>query len=66
MRKNRKYSANELIYFINLYLIDGISCKELIKDYGLNINRNTFLKYIRRFRQHGPSALFSTKKQLFQ
>ncbi|MDN6835938.1 MAG: transposase [Lactococcus lactis] len=59
MRKNKRYSANELMYFIDLYVISGISYRELQKNYGLKLNDKNFRKYLNKYRVHGPSALIS-------
>lgn len=54
MRKNKRYSANELVYFIKLYLVNGISYKELNENYGLNLNRAKFNFYVRKYKENGP------------
>lgn len=59
MRKNKRYSANELMYFIDLYLISGIPYTELQENYGLKLNDKNFRKYLNKYRLHGPSALIS-------
>ncbi|WP_025729220.1 transposase, partial [Atopobacter phocae] len=59
MRKNKRHSANELMYFIDLYLISGIPYVELQENYGLKLNNKNFRKYLNKYRIHGPSALIS-------
>ncbi|MDN6292833.1 MAG: transposase [Tetragenococcus halophilus] len=59
MRKNKRYSANELVDFINLYLINGISYKDLNENYGLNLNSAKFNFYVRKYKENGPTALIS-------
>lgn len=56
MKSNIKYSTNELLKYIELYL-DGISYQELCEDYKFKLDRSTFLVYVRRYSEHGISSL---------
>lgn len=56
MRKNKRYSANELVDFINLYLINGISYKDLNENYRLNLNSAKFNFYVRKYKENGPTV----------
>lgn len=58
MRENKRYSANELNNFIQFYL-KGTSYAELVEAYGLNLSRELFTDYVRKYQVHGPMALES-------
>ena len=59
MRKNKRYSAEELEYFIKLYLEHGISYKALSKTYGLKLHHSQFYYYLHKYQTNGPATLIS-------
>lgn len=61
MRKNKRYSADKLMSFIDLYLAKGISYKELTKKYGLKLDKAKFYFYIQKYRENGLTALMSNQ-----
>lgn len=56
MKSNRRYSTNELIEYIELYL-DGTSFHGLREDYDLNLKESTFRLYSDKYFTHGIPVL---------
>lgn len=56
MKSNIKYSTNELLKYIELYL-DGISFRELCEEYKFNLNKSTLQLYVQRYLYHGARGL---------
>jgi len=61
MRSNKKYSADELVVFIEKHLNDWISYRILVQDYGLSLNRTSFKNYVSKYRAYGMKGLLSKK-----
>lgn len=53
MRSNRKHTAQELERYIQLYLEEGKSFRELNEDYGLLLSRSGFNKKVLRYQEYG-------------
>lgn len=62
LRSNSKYSVSELLNYINLYLQDGISVKELQEVYGLQLGQSNFYQKVLRYQQHGINGIKSHTK----
>ncbi len=61
MKSNIKYSTNELIEYIELYL-DGTSFRALREDYELDLNESTFRFYLDKYLKHGTTGLLRQQK----
>ena len=62
MRSNNKHKIEELVKYIHLYLEDGISHKELYKDYGLLLGGSLFRDKVLRYQIHGLAGIQSKSK----
>lgn len=62
MRSNNKHKIEELVKYIHLYLEDGISHKELCKDYGLLLGGSLFRDKVLRYQTHGLEGIQSKLK----
>jgi len=62
MRSNSKHSAHELERYIQFYLEDGRSFRELSEDYGLLLSNSTFNEKVLRYQEYGPSGIQSRSK----
>lgn len=56
MKSNIKYSTNELLKYIELYL-EGVSFRELCDDYQLDLDATNFQLYVRKYLEHGVTGL---------
>lgn len=61
MRSNRRYTAEELISFIELFL-KGVPFTQLISNYDLNLSESSFRMYVRRYMKHGTQGVESYKQ----
>ena len=61
MKSNIRYSTNELIEYIELYL-DGTSFRALREDYELDLNESTFRLYLDKYLQHGTTGILRSQK----
>ncbi len=62
MRSNRKHTTEELERYIQFYLEEGKSYRELKKDYGLLLAETTFGQNVLRYLEHGMSGIQSQAK----
>ncbi|WP_035810216.1 helix-turn-helix domain-containing protein [Jeotgalicoccus saudimassiliensis] len=56
MKSNIKYSTNELLKYIELYL-EGVSLRELRDNYQFDLDPSTFRQYVRKYLEHGVNGL---------
>lgn len=56
MKSNIKYSTNELLKYIELYL-DGVSFRELRDDCQLDLDSTNFQLYVRKYLAHGVTGI---------
>ncbi|EJE06741.1 MULTISPECIES: hypothetical protein [Staphylococcus] len=61
MKSNIKYSTNELLNYIELYL-GGISLQELRDNYQLDLGKTTFQLYVDKYLEHGVNGLLRQPK----
>ena len=61
MKSNIKYSTNELLKYIELYL-GGISLRELRDNYQLDLGKTTFQLYVGKYLEHGVNGLLRQPK----
>ncbi len=57
MRSNNKYTAVELERYIELYLDDGISYRELRNNHGLLLSESAFGQKVLRYQIHGLKGI---------
>lgn len=62
MRSNSKHTINELEMYIQLYLEEGTSYKELCKHYGLILSKRRFSEVVLRYQAHGLEGIQSKLK----
>lgn len=62
MRSNSKHTAQELERYIQMYLDEGISYKELSKNYGLLLSNSTFIQKVLRYNESGFEGIRSNLK----
>jgi putative aminopeptidase FrvX len=62
VRSNSKHTANELEKYIQLFLDEGISYRELYKEYGLSLGQATFGQKVLRYQTHGLKGIESKSK----
>lgn len=53
MRSNSKYTAEELEYYIHMYLDEGISHRKMTEKFGLLVNKAIFRDKVLRYQSHG-------------
>jgi len=61
LKSNIKYSTNELLKYIELYL-EGISLRELRDNYQFDLDPSTFRQYVRKYLEHGMNGLLRQPK----
>lgn len=57
MRSNNKHTVEELERYIHLYLNEGISYKEIKKQFGLLLSESVFGQKILRYQTHGLKGI---------
>lgn len=62
MRLNSKHTAEELEWYIQMYLKDGISIKELRETFGLLLSESAFRQKVLRYQNHGLKGIQTTSR----
>lgn len=62
MRSNNKHTIEEIEKYIQMYLGEGISFRELSEDFGLLLSDTTFGQKVLRYQEHGLSGIQSKSK----
>ena len=57
MRLNSKHTAEELERYIQMYLNEGISFKELSETFGLLISASAFSQKVLRYQEYGLKGI---------
>ncbi len=57
MRLNSKHTAEDLERYIQMYLKDGISFKELSETFGLLLSESSFDQKVLRYQTHGLKGI---------
>lgn len=59
MRSNHKHTTEELEWYIQLYLGEGKSYRELREDFGLRLAESTFGQRVLQYQEHGLQGIQS-------
>lgn len=62
MRSNSKHTVAELERYIQMYLEEGWSYKELSEEKGLLLNDSTFNNKVLRYQEHGLAGIQSKRR----
>lgn len=62
MRSNSKHTAEELEYYIHLYIEEGKSFRELSEGYGLLLSGATFRQKVLKYQEYGLSGIQTHSK----
>ena len=62
MRKNRKYTAEEKLKYVKMYLEEGVSKKQIARD--LNMSTCNIRRWISNYEEHG-AEYFNTEQKYF-